>query len=203
MKEKRWLIRIGLLGCMVWFLVIAGRLTAIWYRTPYLVSMDVRGREIDAQGLQQWKEEWNREKREPGILGVTGWRWEKEGEVYAPDTGRRMDTAVIGVCGAVSEHLPFAGRLLAGRMFASGLLAEESGLGRADVCLVSGRLAEGLFGSYDVVGGRVCLGTKEWTISGVVNGKEAKLIVPAQDGEMDGAAIWVKGPRGKPVEFRF
>lgn len=185
-----------MLGCIMWFLVVGGRLAVVWYQMPGLVRINVSGKQMDMGDVKRWKEAWNQEKREPEIIGATGWRWENQGELYAPDTGRRAEAEVLGVCGGVSEQMSCSGRLLAGGL----------GLAKDGSCIVSEALALELFGSCDVTGSRVRLGNKTWEIAGVVEGREKRLLVPVTEGNADWVEVWVDGRKGRrditiPLQF--
>lgn len=186
MKRHTLLLKAGMLLSVVWFAAVSVWMAFVWYQAPCVVSVDVRGKGMDVEAVERWRAEWNQNKKIPGILGVTGWRWEREGEAYAPDTGQRRETRVIGVCGKVTDRMSFAGKLLAG----------TRGLEREKSCLISGELAEGLFGSWDVAGSKVGLGSRQWEIAGVVECEGRRLMIPVEAGELDWVEVCVGSRRG-------
>lgn len=186
MKAKRLLVKAGLFLGIIWFAGVTAWIVYLWYQAPCVVSVDVRGRQMEMTEVRQWMDEWNRNNKSPGIMGVTGWRWEQQAEIYAPDTGRRGESGIIGVCGNVTEGMSFAGRMISGQWNIAG----------EGVCLVSGELAEKLFGSYDVVGSRLRIGSREWEIGGVVESGGTRMVIPVADGDLDWVEVWAGRRRG-------
>lgn len=180
MKKHRLLVKAGLFLGGIWFAGVTVWMVFLWYQAPCVVSVDVRGRQMEMAEARAWMDAWNRNHKLPGIIGVTGWRWEQAEEIYAPDTGRKSKSGIISVCGNVSEGMSFAGRMISGKWNIAG----------EGVCLVSGELAGNLFGSYDVVGSRLRIGSREWEIGGVVESDGARMMIPAADGDVDWVEIW-------------
>ena len=129
------------------FAAIGGRL--YWFCMPSRMEAECRDYGIDVETLKMWEDQ-----EAQGMLALAGWRFRERVMVSGVSTKRRQTAQVMEVYGNMELAAP--ARILSGTY---GLL------GREDTCVLTGELADALFGSVDVVGEQVsCLQTDVgWT----------------------------------------
>ncbi len=170
---------------------IGGRL--YWFCRPARIEAECRGYGIDAETLKGWGEQEEKE-----IVDLAGWRIRERVMISGESTKRSQSAQVMEVYGNMELALP------------AHILAGTYGLtGREDVCVLTGELADALFGSVDVVGEQVCCpeadtgkgqgsqtqagtGKRILTVAGVIDQEGQCLLVPTQSGEMERVAVRFK-----------
>ena len=162
-----------------------------WFCRPARIEVECRGYGIDAETLKGWGEQ-----EEKGIVDLAGWRIRERVMISGKSTKRSQSAQVLEVYGNMELALP------------AHILAGTYGLrGREDVCVLTGVLADALFGSVDVVGEQVCCpeadtgkeqgmqtqaGKRTLTVAGVIDQEGQCLLVPTQSGEMERVAVRFK-----------
>lgn len=169
---------------------IGGRL--YWFCRSARIEAECRGYGIDVETLKGWEE-----LEEKGIQDLAGWRIRERVMIWGESTKRSQSAQVLEVYGNMELALP------------ADILAGTYGLtGREDVCVMTGELADALFGGVDVVGEQVWyleedtakgqgkqtqsrMGTQKrsLTVAGVIDQKGQRLLVCAQAGDMEWVAV--------------
>ena len=171
-------------GFAICILAVTGM--AVWYwmfSRPYCVYVDCRGQGFDVETVKQWER-----RGEQGAFGmrkVAGWRIEKQQIICCASTYRRQRAKIICVYGAMELVDP--GDILSGRY---GLAMG------GDYCVLSKDLARHLFGSVQVAGEWVKMGTEKMMVAGVVDKEGDFLMRPVAEGSMEEVAVEFKGCMG-------
>lgn len=182
-KARRKRIVQVLEAALVGICILAMAGTAAWYWMffrPYCVRVDCRGRGFDVETVKQWEKQ-----GEQGAFGMeraAGWRIEKQQSICSVSTSRRQRAKIICVYGAMDLAEP--GDILSGRY---GLAMGE------DYCVLSGDLARNLFGSVQVAGEWVKIGTEKMMVAGVVDKEGDFLMRPVTEGRVEQVAVEFQG----------
>lgn len=148
---------------------------------PARLEAECRGRGIDVEVLKGWEE-----RGAPEILDLAGWRIRERVMVLGESTKRSQEAQVLEVYGNMELAMP------------AHILAGTYGMaGREDICVLTGELADALFGGVDVVGEQVCCQQEDMG-SGLGSGQGDKAAA-ANTGSPQGEQGTAKGGRKKRI----
>jgi len=155
-----------------------------FFRTqkPYHISKDFRGYHVEVEVLETWDDKIMNQKLK--ILGYSGWSIYGEEVIRCVDINKHFQAPVIKIYG--NPEYVLRKDILAG---AFGYEIRDS------YCIVSEALAQNLFGSTDIVGEKVILNDKLYSISSVIRETRPFICVSLNEGKVEYIEIVLESRR--------